>query len=97
MKSTANSGQQQLADQQLQILASLRHQKQRLKAGLVSSSNYLPPPVKSDHPPLLPNGQRSALEAAKRTSLGFFVSTDSAFGNVILPVIPRHPRKEYVK
>jgi len=34
-------------------------------------------------------GQRTALESANKTSFGFFIPQDSAFGNIILPVIPR--------
>lgn len=35
------------------------------------------------------SGQRTALEAANKNSFGFFIPQDSAFGNIILPVIPR--------
>jgi len=38
---------------------------------------------------LITSGQRSALEAANKNSFGFFIPQDSAFGNIILPVIPR--------
>jgi len=38
---------------------------------------------------LITSGQRTALEAANKNSFGFFIPQDSAFGNIILPVIPR--------
>lgn len=42
------------------------------------------------------SGQRSALEAANKNSFGFFIPQDSAFGNIILPVIPRIQPKNSV-
>lgn len=33
--------------------------------------------------------QRQALEHANATSSGYFISQDSAYGNLILPVLPR--------
>lgn len=38
--------------------------------------------------------QRQALEHANSTSSGFFVSQDSAYGNLILPVLPRFENGE---
>ena len=35
------------------------------------------------------SNQRKALEEANKTSFGFFITQDSSFGNLILPVIPR--------
>ena len=43
----------------------------------------------SPNSPLLSANQRSALEAAAKTSFGYFIAQDSSFGNTILPVIPR--------
>ena len=43
----------------------------------------------SPNSPLLSANQRSALEAASKTSFGYFIPQDSSFGNTILPVIPR--------
>lgn len=37
--------------------------------------------------------QRAALHNAHATSTGFFISTDSSFGNWILPVLPRFDAK----
>ena len=37
------------------------------------------------------SNQRKALEEANKTSFGFFITQDSSFGNLILPVIPRIP------
>ena len=45
----------------------------------------------SPNSPLLSANQRSALEAAAKTSFGYFIAQDSSFGNTILPVIPRIP------
>ena len=39
----------------------------------------------------LSSNQRKALEEANKTSFGFFITQDSSFGNLILPVIPRIP------
>lgn len=38
---------------------------------------------------LLSANQRAALDMASKTSFGFFITQDSSFGNLILPVIPR--------
>ena len=35
------------------------------------------------------SNQRKALEEANKTSFGYFITQDSSFGNLILPVIPR--------
>ena len=35
--------------------------------------------------------EEARLEAAAKTSPGYFIATDSSFGNSILPVIPRPP------
>ena len=37
------------------------------------------------------SNQRKALEEANKTSFGYFITQDSSFGNLILPVIPRIP------
>ena len=39
----------------------------------------------------LSSNQRKALEEANKTSFGYFITQDSSFGNLILPVIPRIP------
>lgn len=38
--------------------------------------------------------QRQALEHANATSSGYFISQDSAYGNLILPVLPRFENGE---
>ncbi|CAH3016639.1 unnamed protein product [Porites evermanni] len=38
--------------------------------------------------------QRQALEHANTTSSGYFISQDSAYGNLILPVLPRFENGE---
>lgn len=37
--------------------------------------------------------QRSALQTANTQSTGYFISQDSSFGNLILPVLPRFDAK----
>lgn len=37
--------------------------------------------------------ERTALQHAMQNSTGFFISTDSSFGNVVLPVLPRIPKE----
>ena len=64
-------------------------------ASTASSPVSLPPGAalqqdpSSPNSPLLSANQRSALEAASKTSFGYFIPQDSSFGNTILPVIPR--------
>ncbi|KAL9951584.1 hypothetical protein ACROYT_G044268 [Oculina patagonica] len=38
--------------------------------------------------------QRQALEHANATSSGYFISQDSAYGNLILPVLPRFENEQ---
>jgi len=83
-------------DQQRKILEDLERQKKSLllksgSSGSVSSSVSSPAPS----PPVSEGagGRQSAVELANKTSLGYFIHQDSAFGNVILPVIPRLPPK----
>jgi len=87
-------------DQQRKILEDLERQKKLLKSGggLSSPLTLGPPGVGGmgvvggggggveGH---ITTGQRTALETANKTSYGFFIPQDSAFGNIILPVIPR--------
>jgi hypothetical protein len=82
-------------DQQRQILEDLKRQDKRLKSGggpslLISSIPSTQPQSLDSH---IPTGQRSALESANKNSFGYFIPQDSSFGNVILPVIPRLPKK----
>ena len=82
-------------DQQRKILEDLERQKKiLLKSGSSSSLGVgtpQGPPASSEG-----SGQRqsAALEAANKTSLGYFIHQESAFGNVILPVIPRLPKPQ---
>jgi len=89
-------------DQQRKILEDLERQKKLLKSGAgLSSPLTLGPPgvggmgvVGAGVAPgggegHITTGQRTALESANKTSYGFFIPQDSAFGNIILPVIPR--------
>lgn len=47
---------------------------------------------------LLSSNQRAAaaLDAANKSSFGYFIPQDSSFGNLILPVIPRIAKREDV-
>jgi len=81
-------------DQQRKILEELERQKKSLsKSGSSSSSSLgMPPALNTSEG----SAQRlpPALEAANKTSLGYFIHQESAFGNVILPVIPRIPKPQ---
>ena len=82
-------------DQQRKILEELERQKKSLsKSGSSSSSSLgmLAPALNTSEG----SAQRlpPALEAANKTSLGYFIHQESAFGNVILPVIPRIPKPQ---
>lgn len=85
-------------DQQLKILEDLKRQQKLLKSGAPPnlSMNTIPslpvqPIIADAH---ISIGQRSALESANKNSFGYFIPQDSAFGNIILPVIPRYGKKE---
>ena len=84
-------------DQQRKILEDLERQKKNLllKSGSSSGSvtSSVTPPAPSTPVTDGAGGRQSAVELANKTSLGYFIHQDSAFGNVILPVIPRLPPK----
>ncbi|TRY70443.1 hypothetical protein TCAL_06524 [Tigriopus californicus] len=42
-----------------------------------------------DVPSILTQAQKAAMELANKSSFGYFIPQDSAFGNSILPVVPR--------
>jgi len=83
-------------DQQRKILEDLERQKKLLKSGTSPALGMLPLPAAGaavtqpvageGH---ITSGQRSALDSANKSSFGFFITQDSSFGNIILPVIPR--------
>ncbi|XP_071454149.1 SOSS complex subunit C [Hetaerina americana] len=87
--------------QNRKILEELQLKKQLLlKQGAASALNaatITPAPLPAVNSlPLLPgeqhlvsSPQRSALQYAHTHSFGFFVTQDSLFGNLILPVLPR--------
>jgi len=93
-------------DQQRKILEELERQKKLLKAAApgtsvgIAATAALPPATNSTQGTTeghITSGQRSALESANKTSFGYFITQDSSFGNVILPVIPRlQPKKDPV-
>jgi len=63
--------------------------------GPEASTSTSVPNIKPHEAPIIRNpadmsiSQRQALEHANATSSGYFISQDSAYGNLILPVLPR--------
>ncbi|XP_033636470.1 SOSS complex subunit C-like [Asterias rubens] len=100
----ASTGQEQ--QNRLKILEDLQQQKKRLqmqtnsttpgaplpatqarpKDGILSGTNRGPTETRN-----LDARQRQALQHANSNSSAFFITQDSSFGNLILPVIPRLP------
>jgi len=91
-------------DQQRKILEDLARQKKAITATPPNAPVPLPAPGPTLSPAQvaadsglnpMTGGQRSALESANKTSFGNFITQDSSFGNIILPVIPRlQPKKD---
>lgn len=77
-------------DQQRKILEELAREKKLIKSGNSSLGMSATPSSSIPEGPTHGTVGR-ALETASKTSYGYFIQTDSAFGNVILPVIPRIP------
>lgn len=81
------------------ILEELQNQKkQLLKQGAAPQLNSAPLTVpvgvqNSDGHPMNFHQQRAALQTAHAQSMGSFISQDSLFGNLILPVLPRFDQK----
>ncbi|KAK9882819.1 hypothetical protein WA026_023330 [Henosepilachna vigintioctopunctata] len=83
------------------ILEELHLKKQiLLKQGTASALNASPlPTLNSTIPPHSADGHplnshhRQALLQANTQSTGYFISQDSSFGNLILPVLPRFDGK----
>ncbi|BFZ16428.1 hypothetical protein BsWGS_19467 [Bradybaena similaris] len=87
------------------ILEHIQGQKKRLQYGHHGSSSSVispAPRIPSSTAPLIgPSAaeyasitnaqQRTALEHAHGNSVGYFITQDSSFGNLILPVLPRIP------
>lgn len=77
------------------ILEELQKNKQLLlKQGVASSlnsasSSSLSPNNANSETQSMSSNQRTALQTANQQSTGFFISQDSLFGNLILPVLPR--------
>ncbi|CAD5112094.1 DgyrCDS1334 [Dimorphilus gyrociliatus] len=81
--------------QSRRILEQLNEDKRRLKAATQNQS-LVPESQPNPNPMLLPgdNGGASrsasqALKQAHESSFGYYVTQESNFGNVILPVLPR--------
>ncbi|CAH1782104.1 unnamed protein product [Owenia fusiformis] len=77
------------------ILEELQEQKKRLKmqtvqpiSGANQAQNIAPSNNGNDNQTMTP-AQRAALQHAHANSVGYFITQDSSFGNLILPVIPR--------
>ncbi|KAK7101067.1 SOSS complex subunit C homolog [Littorina saxatilis] len=78
-------------------------------SNVASSSSGIPPitapPAASVPPPVatistlppdaagMTSQQRTALQYAHANSFGYFITQDSSFGNLILPVLPRYAEK----
>lgn len=84
------------------ILEDLQLKKQLLlKQGVASTLNSSSLPVlgstninnSESHANAMSSVQRAALQQANAQSMGYFISQDSSFGNLILPVIPRFDTK----
>lgn len=82
------------------ILEELQLKKQLLlKQGVASTLNSSSLPVlgssnigansENSHVNAISSLQKQALQQANAQSMGYFISQDSLFGNLILPVIPR--------
>lgn len=52
----------------------------------------VPQMILPDSQPMTP-AQRTALQHANANSVGYFITQDSSFGNLILPVLPRFETK----
>ncbi|XP_063238531.1 SOSS complex subunit C homolog [Bacillus rossius redtenbacheri] len=82
------------------ILEELQLKKQMLlKQGVaptLSSQNLSSIPMGGGLTPdahMMSSAQRTALQNANSQSYGFFITQDSSFGNLILPVLPRFEPK----
>lgn len=66
-----------------------------LKQGVVTTlnssslSSFGPTSIPSSDGYSMTSVQRQALQTANAQSMGYFISQDSSFGNLILPVLPR--------
>ncbi|CAO1378414.1 unnamed protein product [Diamesa hyperborea] len=69
------------------ILENLNFKKQQLEKGINPAST----PLSLNQPkePVINLSARATYTTAQTTSFGYFVETDSSFGNSILPVLPR--------
>ncbi|XP_022919417.1 SOSS complex subunit C homolog B [Onthophagus taurus] len=56
---------------------------------LLGSPNVGPATPQTDQQHSMNSAQRGALQTANAQSTGYFISQDSSFGNLILPVLPR--------
>ncbi|KAK3089404.1 hypothetical protein FSP39_003373 [Pinctada imbricata] len=88
------------------ILEQLEEQKRRLRGGHGSGGSSIPSGSMSSVPmpqqhmgsvpmdaPHMTPAQRAALQHANANSVGYFITQDSSFGNLILPVLPRFSEK----
>lgn len=93
------NAQRELANRK--ILEELQLKKQLLiKQGVASTLNSSNFPglgsttvQSSDGHSMNSHQQRAALQTAHAQSMGYFISQDSLFGNLILPVLPRFNSK----
>ncbi|XP_077972932.1 SOSS complex subunit C-like [Styela clava] len=98
--SAANNGQMPIGgqDQTRKILSDLQKEKARLRmlqqggGAVAPGSSRIPinPSLASaENSQHIGANQRNAMQVAQNSSFGYFIPQDSAFGNVILPVVPR--------
>lgn len=82
--------------QNRKILEELQQQKKQLMLkqqsqttlGTTTTTTMTPSPM-SIEAHALTSSQRAALQHAHANSVGYFITQDSSFGNLILPVLPR--------
>jgi len=97
---------EQIQEKKKRLQHGSHHAPSAHKFEIPSASAMVPPPVQSpgSAPPAIVPGyseaeyakianpqQRQAFKHAHTNSVGYFITQDSAFGNLILPVLPRMP------
>lgn len=79
--------------QNLKILEDINKKQQLLsKGGSGSSDSNGKEGADRPTSTTISQRERTALQHAMQNSTGYFISTDSSFGNVVLPVLPRIPK-----
>nr|CAB3256180.1 SOSS complex subunit C [Phallusia mammillata] len=98
MSATSTASPSPQESQTKKIMMDLQQEKKRLRMLQQGSTNVtaLPPkhqpinvPANNDSNQQVMVNQRNALQMAHSSCFGYFIPQSSAFGNIILPVIPR--------